>query len=137
MVEEVACLVCADSTPPLYRVCNCNTLLHEKCFEGVVASVPSHASGCPVCLRQYRTVRTDHMKRSRLASVLLLAVSAFTWYAAILTKISFFMFISVFDLVDECSTSCCCRDMSCLPCGLQGSLWHLLQVQSRHATLRE
>ena len=94
MIEEVTCLVCADPAPPLYRVCNCNTLLHEKCFEGVVASVPSHASGCPVCLRQYRTVRTDHTKRSRVASALLLAVSAFTWFAAILTKMSFFMFIS-------------------------------------------
>ena len=37
---------------PLYRVCNCETVVHEKCFEKLV-NVPSHATHCAVCRKRY------------------------------------------------------------------------------------
>lgn len=103
--EEVACFVCADSAPPLYRVCHCNTFVHERCFEDVVSSVPSHACGCPVCLRAYRAAeRTDRSAaQSKVAS--LLTVAALAWYAAVLTKMLFFLFITACSLFVSLSVS--------------------------------
>lgn len=46
------CFICAEMHPPLYRVCNCQTVVHEKCFEKLV-NVSSHATHCAVCRKQY------------------------------------------------------------------------------------
>lgn len=47
------CVICCASTPPLYRVCICNTVVHESCIVKVVNEVPSHKKGCPICQRPY------------------------------------------------------------------------------------
>ena len=47
------CFICADTTQPLFRVCACNTLVHEECFKKLV-NVPSHATHCAICRKQYK-----------------------------------------------------------------------------------
>ena len=46
------CFICAENHQPLFRVCKCNTVVHEKCFQKLV-NVPSHATHCAVCMKQY------------------------------------------------------------------------------------
>ena len=43
------CYICSDDTPPLYRMCACDRLVHEACFTRLVQTVPSHRTHCPVC----------------------------------------------------------------------------------------
>lgn len=46
------CFVCTLAHEPLYKVCRCNTLVHEACFLKLV-NVPSHATHCAVCREKY------------------------------------------------------------------------------------
>ena len=56
------CYICSDDTPPLYRVCACNRLVHKECFTRLVETVPSHRTHCPVCRSSNpgEVVRTAH-----------------------------------------------------------------------------
>lgn len=47
------CYVCTEPTPPLYKICKCNALLHKECFQELVNKVPSHATHCAVCKHPY------------------------------------------------------------------------------------
>lgn len=59
MIKEASCLVCledAAADDPVYRVCGCtHARVHSKCFAELVAKVPAHRHGCPVCKRAYAT----------------------------------------------------------------------------------
>lgn len=83
IVLEDECFVCYEKgTTPLYRVCNCNTLVHEQCYIKLV-NVPSHASHCAVCRQQYKMDKTA-VKAIRFAHktsgwVLLIAALSFTF----------------------------------------------------------
>lgn len=47
------CFVCTGNEGPLFRVCDCRTVIHKECFRQVVARVPSHSTRCPVCRKEY------------------------------------------------------------------------------------
>ena len=48
---EKVCYVCCEDGG--YRVCLCNTVIHEKCFREMVETVESHSVICPVCQHKY------------------------------------------------------------------------------------
>lgn len=48
---EKVCYVCCEDGG--YRVCLCNTVIHEKCFREMVETVESHSVMCPVCQHDY------------------------------------------------------------------------------------
>ena len=51
----MTCYVCLDTTPPLLSVCSCSDrLLHARCQQRLLSSVPAHMSGrCVVCHAKY------------------------------------------------------------------------------------
>ena len=49
------CFLCcheATASTPLYRVCRCDTLVHQACFERLI-QVDSHRNKCAVCKCEY------------------------------------------------------------------------------------
>lgn len=52
--EEKNCFICAESTGILYKVCKCNTFIHENCMNALINKVTTHNQNCPVCLQQYQ-----------------------------------------------------------------------------------
>ena len=81
------CFVCAGSDPPLLRVCDCTTVIHARCLRELIARVPSHASRCAVCHKDYRVpyktkliVRWDNViKIATVLSSILIALSWAVW----------------------------------------------------------
>lgn len=55
LMEEngIICFVCMDKAQPLYKVCDCNTFIHEKCMNDLLNKVDSHTDKCPVCTKFY------------------------------------------------------------------------------------
>jgi len=48
------CFICMEeSDAPLYKVCNCDTVIHSHCLERLVNSTISHATNCAVCKKSY------------------------------------------------------------------------------------
>ena len=52
------CFVCASNEHPLYRVCRCQTLVHEHCFRRLL-TLPTHRSHCAVCQTPYELTMTS------------------------------------------------------------------------------
>ncbi len=50
-------MICTESENkgPLYKPCNCNTLIHKDCLTRLV-DVNSHQHKCPICLKEYNIV---------------------------------------------------------------------------------
>lgn len=53
-MHSETCFVCLEAGSPLHRVCRCNLVVHDACFSKLIETVPSHETGCPVCLHSYR-----------------------------------------------------------------------------------
>ena len=73
------CFVCSESTPPLYKVCDCNTIIHQKCFEKLVTTVTSHQNECAICKKQYdlkNKIKEVIVCRKTLIALSLLILSA-------------------------------------------------------------
>ena len=59
------CFVCmVEDGRPLYRVCKCQSCVHEECARRLVMDVPSHTTHCAVCRSKYDVV-VEHGLRSR------------------------------------------------------------------------
>lgn len=54
------CFICADSTPPLYKVCKCNMSIHSTCLTRMVNRVSAHQTECHVCKTKY----AYHLRRT-------------------------------------------------------------------------
>ena len=87
------CFVCVGEELPLYRVCDCNTWIHEECFERVVGTVQSHSKGCPVCLTEYRTHRRVRVASRTFVSNLWI-LGGVTWFLALVTKELLYFLVS-------------------------------------------
>lgn len=46
------CFICCEASGSLYRVCKCDTYVHEACMRRLV-SVPTHSTHCAVCKTPY------------------------------------------------------------------------------------
>lgn len=50
-------MICVEDTSlhkgPLYKPCNCNTLIHKECLIKLVDLTNSHYEKCPICLKEY------------------------------------------------------------------------------------
>ena len=46
------CFICTESTPPLYRVCACESVVHEQCYRRLL-TVRAHETQCAVCTQPY------------------------------------------------------------------------------------
>lgn len=56
------CFICGEDDVPLYKVCNCDTWIHERCMIKLINEVPTHKNFCPVCTLEYkyREIRTKY-----------------------------------------------------------------------------
>lgn len=54
---EYECMICTESDDkyPLYKPCNCNTLIHKDCLTKLV-DINSHQHKCAICLKEYNFV---------------------------------------------------------------------------------
>lgn len=60
---NLECIICAESFDkgPLYKSCNCNTLIHKECLIKLV-NVKSHQQRCAICLKEYNMIITERKK---------------------------------------------------------------------------
>ncbi len=47
------CFICMGTEDQLYKVCRCDTVVHEQCLVRLVNNTPSHSTNCPVCRQAY------------------------------------------------------------------------------------
>lgn len=54
---EFECMICAESNNigPLYKPCNCNTVVHKECLLRLI-NVNTHQKKCPICLKEYNII---------------------------------------------------------------------------------
>ena len=52
VVDMNECFICCEASGSLYRVCKCDTFVHEACMRRLV-SVPTHSTHCAVCRTPY------------------------------------------------------------------------------------
>ena len=88
------CFICAATDAPLYKVCNCDTVVHEQCFTRLV-NVPSHATHCAICKKKYdMTIHSAKMFRCNTYCAGIMFVLFFLFIADILTITTFHLLIS-------------------------------------------
>lgn len=46
------CYVCLDKTEPLYKVCNCNSVIHKKCLLELLKKT-KYKNNCSICMQKY------------------------------------------------------------------------------------
>ena len=58
------CYICEEEDGgTVFRVCQCDNWIHERCFWKLVTQVESHRTRCSVCLYEYRTRVACNMKK--------------------------------------------------------------------------
>ena len=126
------CFVCFhdDREVPVFKVCQCNTYIHKKCFRRLVR-LPAHSTHCPVCQQQYDLVETKRVKCYKQPTLLYLAtltmsvIILYIQYWALflsnatsnmiaVTNVSggmalLAMFIGLINITGEMEHSCCCE----------------------------
>ena len=125
LMTPTCCFLChnEDDKRSLYRVCNCDTVIHADCFSQLVKRVPAHSTHCPVCCAPYRTgnVWTRHEKG--VCFLLLLFALGWTAFGAFAVAhrmdiASFALFAALWMLVQAGSYSHV-RQTRVLPASLQ------------------
>ena len=90
------CYLCGDEIEPLFRVCRCDFVVHDRCFDRLVNEVSSHSIACPVCLTKY----SRRANRCAIVKIIMLSMMIFTsisftflclWY-----NVRFFVFAFVY-----------------------------------------
>ena len=61
--QLLECFVCASGHKPLYRICVCDSVVHEECYKRLI-NVPSHSTHCAVCRTPYN-ITIDWKKKTR------------------------------------------------------------------------
>ena len=54
-MAELCFVCCHDNGLPTYKVCKCNTAIHDRCFHQMVHTVSSHKTSCAICRTRYKT----------------------------------------------------------------------------------
>ena len=69
--EEEFCFICFEDNKPLFRICNCNTMIHHECFQKMASAqlLNSNTIKCSVCKYKFEQNTLSH---STLFSVNLL-----------------------------------------------------------------
>jgi hypothetical protein len=54
---DFECFLCCGTDGPLFKLCDCNTLVHKPCFEKLI-KLPTHADYCAACRKTYPLLKS-------------------------------------------------------------------------------
>ena len=88
------CFICFEEDEPLFRVCDCNMVIHKHCFEkmGTVQLINSNHLQCSVCKHKFEQ---NVLSTSTKCSINILMCSCFSLCLVSLALTSIFIFYNI------------------------------------------